>query len=166
MSLQLKDLKEKLTPAKRLSYVVGKGEVCKTAKDQFFSLTKLEDEVSLNELEEIFALEKVTNDFFKEYKNKYLDIKELLTKDDVFMAEAKKHDIENPESFAEGFAKKLMGQLAFLYFLQKKGWLGVKIVPETLNQQEFNRIYNRALESRKRSSKKKRIIKLVQIVIN
>lgn len=141
-----KGFEEKLTPAKRLSYVVGKGEACKTAKDQFFSLTKLEDEVSLNELEEIFALEKVTNDFFKEYKNKYLDIKELLTKDDVFMAEAKKHDIENPESFAEGFAKKLMGQLAFLYFLQKKGWLGVKIVPETLNQQEFNRIYNRALD--------------------
>lgn len=141
-----KGFEEKVTPAKRLSYVVGEGEACKTAKDQFFSLTKLEDEVSLNELEEIFALEKVTNDFFKEYKNKYLDIKELLTKDDVFMAEAKKHDIENPESFAEGFAKKLMGQLAFLYFLQKKGWLGVKIVPETLNQQEFNRIYNRALD--------------------
>lgn len=141
-----KGFEEKVTPAKRLSYVVGEGEACKTAKDQFFSLTKLEDEVSLNELEEIFALEKVTNDFFKEYKNKYLDIKELLIKDDVFMTEAKKHDIENPESFAEGFAKKLMGQLAFLYFLQKKGWLGVKIVPETLNQQEFNRIYNRALD--------------------
>lgn len=141
-----KGFEEKVTPAKRLSYVVGEGEACKTAKDQFFLLTKLEDEVSLNELEEIFALEKVTNDFFKEYKNKYLDIKELLIKDDVFMTEAKKHDIENPQSFAEGFAKKLMGQLAFLYFLQKKGWLGVKIVPETLNQQEFNRIYNRALD--------------------
>ena len=141
-----KGFEEKVTPAKRLSYVVGEGEACKTAKDQFFSLTKLEDEVSLNELEEIFALEKVTNDFFKEYKNKYLDVKELLIKDDVFMTEAKKHDMENPESFAEGFAKKLMGQLAFLYFLQKKGWLGVKIVPETLNQQEFNRIYNRALD--------------------
>lgn len=138
--------KETITPAKRLSYVVGEGEACKTAKDQFFSLTKLEDEVSLNELEEIFALEKVTNDFFKEYKNKYLDIKELLIKDKVFMEEAKKHDIEKPESFAEGFAKKLMGQLAFLYFLQKKGWLGVKIVPETLNQQQFDRFYNRALE--------------------
>lgn len=144
-----KGFEEKVTPAKRLSYVVGEGEACKTAKDQFFSLTKLEEEVSLNELEEIFALEKVTNDFFKEYKNKYLDIKELLIKDDVFMTEAKKHDMENPESFAEGFAKKLMGQLAFLYFLQKKGWLGVKIVPETLNQQQFDRFYNRALNIEK-----------------
>lgn len=145
-----KGFEEKVTPAKRLSYVIGEGEACKTAKDQFFSLAKLEDEVSLNELEEIFALEKVTNDFFKEYKNKYLDIKELLIKDDVFMAEAKKHDTEKPESFAEGFAKKLMGQLAFLYFLQKKGWLGVKIVPEALNQHEFNRIYGRALNSERK----------------
>lgn len=144
-----KGFEEKLTPAKRLSYIVGEGEACKTAKDQFFSLTKLEDEVSLNELEEIFALEKVTNDFFKEYKEKYHNIRDLLIEDNIFMKEAKKHDIENPESFAEGFAKKLMGQLAFLYFLQKKGWLGVKIVPETLNQQEFNRFYNRALNAEK-----------------
>lgn len=138
-----------ITPAKRLSYVVGEGEACKTAKDQFFSLAKLEDEVSLSELEEIFALEKVTNDFFKEYKNKYLDIKELLIKDDVFMTEAKKHDIENPQSFAEGFAKKLMGQLAFLYFLQKKGWLGVKAVPDTLNLKDFNEFYKETSEKGK-----------------
>lgn len=138
-----------ITPAKRLSYVVGEGEACKTAKDQFFSLTKLEDEVSLNELEEVFALEKVTNDFFKEYKNKYLDIKEILIKDSVFMEEAKKHDIENPQSFAEGFAKKLMGQLAFLYFLQKKGWLGVEAVPETLNLKDFNEIYKESSENEK-----------------
>ncbi|WP_187107542.1 Eco57I restriction-modification methylase domain-containing protein [Fusobacterium ulcerans] len=145
-----KGIKEDLTPAKRLSYVVGEGEACKTAKDQFYTLFSLkEDSVTLNQLEEIFALEKVTNDFFKEYKNKYLDIKELLIKDQFFMEEAKKHDIEKPESFAEGFAKKLMGQLAFLYFLQKKGWLGVKIVPETLSQQEFNRVYNRALNIEK-----------------
>lgn len=142
-----KGFKENLTPAKRLSYVVGEGEACKTAKDQFFSLSKLENEVSLQELEDIFALEKVTNNFFKEYKDKYLDIKELLIKDNAFMEEAKKHDIEKPESFAEGFAKKLMGQLAFLYFLQKKGWLGVKILPERLEQQQFDRIYNRALDN-------------------
>lgn len=138
-----------ITPAKRLSYVVGEGEASKTAKDQFFSLAKLEDEASLSELEEVFALEKVTNDFFKEYKNKYLDIKEILIKDSVFMEEAKKHDIENPQSFAEGFAKKLMGQLAFLYFLQKKGWLGVEAVPETLNLKDFNEIYKESSENEK-----------------
>lgn len=145
----IKGIEEKITPAKRLSYVVGEDEACKTAKDQFLTLQDLKDSVTLDQLEEIFALEKVTNDFFKEYKNKYLDIKELLVNDKVFMNEAKKHDSEKPESFAEGFAKKLMGQIAFLYFLQKKGWLGIKIAPDNLDYEQFNRFYNRALPEEK-----------------
>lgn len=47
------------------------------------------------------------------------------------------------EKFAEQFAKKLMGQLAFLYFLQKKGWLGVRLIPKNLplTKTEFYNIY-------------------------
>lgn len=147
----VKGVKEDLTPAKRLSYVIGEGETCRTAKEQFYTLLDLKDEqITLNKLEEIFALEKVTNEFFKEYKNKYLDIKETLIKDKNFMSEAKKHDIEKPESFAEGFAKKLMGQLAFIYFLQKKGWLGIQLAPDSLNYKEYMFIYDRALEDEKK----------------
>lgn len=142
-----KGIEEKITPAKRLSYVVGEGEASKTVKDQFFSLANMEESVSLEQLERLFALEKVTNEFFKEYKNKYLDIKETLIKDENFVREALKHDIENPESFIEGFSKKLMGQIAFIYFLQKKGWLGIEIVPESLTFEEYNRIYERALDT-------------------
>lgn len=109
----------------------------------------MEESVSLKQLEELFALEKVTNEFFKEYKNKYLDIKETLIKDENFLSEALKHDIENPESFIEGFSKKLMGQIAFIYFLQKKGWLGIEVVPESLTFEEYNRIYERALDIEK-----------------
>lgn len=145
----IKGIEEKITPAKRLSYVVGEGEACKTAKDQFYTLTNLEEDVSLSKLEEVFALEKVTNEFFKEYKNKYLDIKETLINDENFMSEAKKHDNEKPESFAEGFAKKLMGQISFIYFLQKKGWLGIKIVPESMNLENFNKFYKSASEKGK-----------------
>ena len=141
-----KGIEEKITPAKRLSYVVGEGEASKTVKDQFFSLANMEESISLEQLEGLFALEKVTNEFFKEYKNKYLDIKETLIKDENFVKEALKHDIENPESFIEGFSKKLMGQIAFIYFLQKKGWLGIEIVPESLTFEEYNRIYERALD--------------------
>ena len=144
-----KGIEEKITPAKRLSYVVGEGEASKTVKDQFFTLVNMEESVSLEQLEGLFALEKVTNEFFKEYKNKYLDIKETLIKDENFVKEALKHDIENPESFIEGFSKKLMGQIAFIYFLQKKGWLGIEIVPESLTFEEYNRIYERALDSEK-----------------
>ena len=144
-----KGIKEKITPAKRLSYVVGEGEASKTVKDQFFTLVNMEESVSLEQLEGLFALEKVTNEFFKEYKNKYLDIKETLIKDENFVKEALKHDTENPESFIEGFSKKLMGQIAFIYFLQKKGWLGIEIVPESLSFEGYNRIYGRALDKEK-----------------
>lgn len=144
-----KGIEEKITPAKRLSYVVGEEEASKTVKDQFFTLANMEESVSLEQLEGLFALEKVTNEFFKEYKNKYLDIKETLIKDENFVSEALKHDTENPESFIEGFSKKLMGQIAFIYFLQKKGWLGIEIVPESLTFEEYNRIYERALDNEK-----------------
>ena len=144
-----KGIEEKITPAKRLSYVVGEGEASKTVREQFFTLANMEESVSLEQLEGLFALEKVTNEFFKEYKNKYLDIKETLIKDENFVKEALKHDTENPESFIEGFSKKLMGQIAFIYFLQKKGWLGIEIVPESLNFEGYNRIYGRALDKEK-----------------
>lgn len=136
-----KGINENLTPAKRLSYVVGEGEASHTVKKQMMTLTKINDAISLDELEKLFQLEKVTNEFFDDYKKKYLDLKEYLETNSEFMVEAKRQNMENPESFSEGFAKKLMGQLAFLYFLQKKGWLGVKIVPNELSEHEFNFIY-------------------------
>ena len=145
----IKGIDKQLTPAKRLSYIVGEGEASHTVKSQFMTLKDLKLEVTLKELEELFKLEKVTNEFFKEYKNKYLDIRENLIKDINFMNEAKTHEIENPENFAEGFAKKLMGQLAFLYFLQKKGWLGIEIVPQKLSYGEYDKIYSRALNEEK-----------------
>ena len=33
-----------------------------------------------------------------------------------------------------------MGQIVFLYFLQKKGWLGVQLVPNELNLMEFDEL--------------------------
>ena len=144
-SFTAKGLEEKLTPAKRLSYVIGEGEASHTVKKQFMTLIKLNEEVTLNNLEQLFQLEKVTNEFFDEYKKKYLDLKEYLESNEEFMKEAKKQNFENPENFSEGFAKKLMGQLAFLYFLQKKGWLGVKIVPRELSFEDYNTIIERCL---------------------
>lgn len=145
----LDGLKEILTPAKRLSYVVGKNENNKTAIDQLYLLSKLDETPTLNELEDIFKLEKVTDDFFKSYKEKYLQLKEHLEKETSFMSLASSQSNETQESFVQGFTKKLMGQIAFLYFLQKKGWLGVNRVPKELNYGEFNRIYQNASDKGK-----------------
>ena len=33
-----------------------------------------------------------------------------------------------------------MGQIVFLYFLQKKGWLGVQLIPNELTKEEYNEL--------------------------
>ena len=140
-SFTFEGIKEKITPAKRLSYVLGEGEGTHTAENQLTSLIGSEKEISLEQLENIFQIEKVTKEFFDKYKEKYLELKEHLENDNDFKKEALKHN-EKLEEFSEEFSKKLMGQLAFLYFLQKKGWLGVKIIPLLLSKIQYNAVIN------------------------
>lgn len=128
---------EKLTPAKRYSYLVGKGEPCITAQQRlmpiFMNDTRNPD---LDELEDAFSVEKVTKEFFNLYCEKYHQLREYLEDNEDFMQEAQ---IRNFTS--EQFAKKLLGQIVFLYFIQKKGWLGVGVWPEELSEKEYNNIF-------------------------
>lgn len=128
---------EKLTPAKRYSYLVGKGEPCNTAKQRLFPIfNDDENNPDIDELEEAFSVEKVTNEFFQQYCEKYHQLREYLESNDDFMEEAR---IRNFTS--EQFAKKLLGQIVFLYFIQKKGWLGVGAWPKYLSEKEYNNVF-------------------------
>lgn len=126
-------LSEKLTPAKRFSYLVGKGEPCHTAQERLYPIF-VEDNAdpSLDELEEAFSVEAVTKDFFDQYREKYLVLKEYLDQTSEFTAEAESRGFDS-----EQFAKKLMGQIVFLYFIQKKGWLGVNAFPFKLTERQY-----------------------------
>ena len=136
LSFTEKGIKVDLTPAKRFSYLVGENESVHTAQEYLFSLLDIEDrKITLSDIEKVFDVEKVTKKFFEEYKEKYLELKEFLDKNDDFITESEKCDFSSEE-----FAKKLMGQIVFLYFLQKKGWLGVEIVPDKLTFDEYNKI--------------------------
>lgn len=128
-SLSEKGLKLDLTPAKRYSYLVGEDEPNHTAEKQLYPIFA-DDKFnpSLDDIEKAFSVEKVTQEFFTQYKEKYISLKEFLENDSAFIKETAKLGFELGK-FAEQFSKKLMGQLAFLYFLQKKGWLGVEILP-------------------------------------
>ncbi len=139
-----------LTPARRYSYLVGENEPNNTARIQLLPI--FEDDKynpTLDEIENAFSVEKVTKDFFEQYKKKYLDLKEHLENNEEFIDETTKLGFE-VEKFSEQFAKKLMGQLAFLYFLQKKGWLGVKIVPKIISKQELFTLYNSVDDTKKK----------------
>ncbi len=116
----------RLTPARRFSYLVGEGESCHTAQTRFLALLQdTETDPTLAQIEEAFSVEAVTREFFAKYAELFGDITVALDK------LVKKDKILRDEFHAKGvntvdFAKKLMGQIVFLYFLQKKGWLGVE----------------------------------------
>lgn len=121
-------LEEDITPARRYSFLVGKNEKSHTAMQQLATII-FDDTISptVSHIEEIFSIEKVTKEFFLIYKDKYLKLKECLESQAEFLSLAEKLNFT-----AEEFAKKLMGQLSFLYFLQRKGWLGVTANPRSI----------------------------------
>ena len=118
-------VREEFTPARRYSFLVGKNESSHTAQQCLVSLLEKDDKnPTLEDLEEAFSVEKVTKEFFAEYHKLFWNVKEALDK--VIERDLKvKKDFEKNEVSPVEFSKKLLGQIVFLYFLQKKGWFGV-----------------------------------------
>jgi len=118
-------VKEEFTPARRWSFLVGANEKSHTAQSQMVKiLADDEHNSTLAELEQAFDIETVTKEFFEKYRELFLRTKEEL--DRVVKKDPKiKADFEAKGVDTVNFAKKLLGQIIFLYFLQKKGWFGV-----------------------------------------
>ncbi|MDA8378822.1 MAG: transposase [Planctomycetia bacterium] len=119
------DTEARLTPARRFSYLVGPEESCHTAQTRFLDLLQeTQSNPELKDIEDAFSVEAVTKEFFLRYKELFLQTMDqldaLLASDKAIAAEFGKRKISTAD-----FAKKLLGQIVFLYFLQKKGWLGV-----------------------------------------
>lgn len=115
-----------LTPARRYSYLVGKHENCHTAQKQFLELLQTDTaDPTLAQLETAFGVEKVTKEFYDHYKDLFEKtrdaLKGVLKEQSSIASHFDELGIENDD-----FAKKLLGQIVFLYFLQKKGWFGVE----------------------------------------
>jgi len=118
-------VKEEFTPAKRWSFLVGKNENSHTAQSRLAPIVE-DDEtnITLKQLEDAFNIEKVTKEFFEKYRELFLRVHETLN--DVIKShpDIKKDFVEKNVNVVD-FSKKLLGQIVFLYFLQKKGWFGV-----------------------------------------
>ncbi len=115
-----------VTPARRYSFLVGKNEPNHTAQSQLLEILKDENNNPLlAKIETAFSVESVTKQFYLDYCGHFEKLCEELTRivkeDSKIAKEFKTQSIE-----VDNFAKKLMGQIVFLYFLQKKGWLGVR----------------------------------------
>ena len=142
------EIQDKETAPKRYTYLFGKGEKALTAAQRFDKLiekqkSNLFDLLSLDDFEEAFSVEKLSKEFFKNYKDAYEDFVQFLTgkryakKGSKYVEQVINEPNwqmivifggkdEKAEKQARDFVKRMMGRIVFLYFIQKKGWLSVK----------------------------------------
>lgn len=116
--------REIANPARRFSYLVGEYENAHTAQKQLLPLLLndhsnpliLKEKDGDGSVEGAFSIERVTDEFYEQYKELYLKLSENA---------ALTETLEKKGIDPVRFVKKMLGQIVFLYFLQKKGWLGV-----------------------------------------
>ena len=122
------------TEPKRYTYVLGERESCKTAAERFSMLANKGAKATLDDVKEAFSVEKLSKSFFEEYKEHYQNFVQFFTGKRLVKNEEKllskpnaqlAYIFNGDEKDVRDFCKKLLGRIVFLYFIQKKGWLGV-----------------------------------------
>ncbi|BCT55303.1 Eco57I restriction-modification methylase domain-containing protein [Dehalococcoides mccartyi] len=118
-------VEKELTPARRYSFLVGENESSHTAQVQLLPILQDDERKPLlSDFEKAFNIEVVTREFFTKYRELFHNVEEAL--EGMIKQNAKaREDFEAKSIDQVNFAKKLLGQIVFLYFLQKKGWFGV-----------------------------------------
>lgn len=108
------NLSDKSPDFKRFSFTLGRAS--RTASEQLLKLKNIRD---IDDIEEIFSVEPLNQAFFKDYKELFENLNE-------YLKESNFSNFQRDEKNIRDFSKKLLGRIVFLYFLQKKGWLGSK----------------------------------------
>ena len=109
------------TEPKRYTYVLGEGESTRTAAERFTAIASKGSKATLDDVKEAFSVEKLSKAFFDEYKKHYDIFCDFM----VSKPNIRQTIFNGDEKGIRDFNKKLLGRIVFLYFIQKKGWLGV-----------------------------------------
>jgi adenine-specific DNA-methyltransferase len=109
------------TESKRFTYILGENEPCLTPTQRFESLFKKNGKINLDDIKEAFSVDKLNKEFFNGYKEHYETLCNFF-----YSSSQKKKFFNDDEKSIRDFVKKFLGRIVFLYFVQKKGWLGVK----------------------------------------
>lgn len=110
------------TNPKKYTYIFGTSEEHRTALERLYNLEQ--SRFRLEDFFEAFNVEPVSNNFFKEYKNFYQDFVFHISNDKISRSIFELEKTDDVEKDIRNFVKRLLGRLVFLYFLQKKHWLG------------------------------------------
>jgi adenine-specific DNA-methyltransferase len=142
-------IKEKATHPKRYTFLIEIERENRTVAERLEILSS-EPNIDLTALTKAFSVERMSDEFFKEYKDHYQNFVQYLTGKRI-VQEGKKYveiEISKPSGFlktifngndrdARDFCKKLLGRIIFLYFLQKKRWLGATTLDYEDGNQDF-----------------------------
>ena len=132
-----KGSQKEVTDSKRYTFLLGPGQSCRTAAENFKKLYDKRDTYSIKDIEDAFNVEALSKEFFWKYKAQYEAFVNYMVDpangmrqnfidtdfDHAGMTADKIRDRE--EKPIRDYVKKLLGRIVFLHFLQKKGWLGV-----------------------------------------
>ncbi len=137
-------VKEKKTNPKRFTYLLGSSETCRTAAERFETLST-EKEITFQSLVNAFSVEKLSKEFFDEYTLHYQNFCDYLQESNYrrsvfnisFPDNATKQEKDKASKPIRDFVKKLLGRIVFLYFVQKKGWLGASDTDYTDGPSDF-----------------------------
>lgn len=126
-----------ITEAKRYTFILGPGQSCRTAADNFQKLIDLNGNVSRQDVVNAFNVEALSDEFFDKYKEFYKEFvaymvdptngmrQDFIDTDFDHTALSEAEVKEREEKPIRDYVKRLLGRLVFLQFLQKKGWMGV-----------------------------------------
>ena len=128
---------KEVTDSKRYTFLLGPGQSCRTAAENFIKLYDKRDAHTIKDIEDAFNVEALSKEFFGKYKTQYEAFVNYMVDpangmrqnfidtdfDHAGMTADKIRDRE--EKPIRDYVKKLLGRIVFLHFLQKKGWLGV-----------------------------------------
>lgn len=122
---------KKETPPRRFSFALGPDEAAKTAAQRLRWLAGRRDAAAFGDVAEAFSVERLNKAFFQGYKERFAALAAALARP----ATAKAFGVpgtDDPLAAASDptykpvrdFAKRMMGRIVFLHFVQRKGWLG------------------------------------------
>lgn len=120
---------------RRYTFVLGPREAATTAAQRLAALGERAGRATLADLRETFSVERLSKDFFADYRLFYDKFTQHLAQAyrrlfvplvnlEASATAALRRAAE--DKLMRDYAKRLLGRLVFLHFLQKKGWMGCR----------------------------------------
>ena len=101
------------TDKRRYTYILGRGQPCRTPAERLELLRKRNGAVTLENLVEAFKVEPLFKEFFRDYGRVFDEVESLI-----------KPSLADKETLRL-FTQRLFNRLMFLAFIERKGWLKI-----------------------------------------